>query len=87
MSVAGLTKETLLPRSKKESPDDWLSRKEAATYLSKIGCPVTMRQLEKRAANNNAGRGPAFTRVGWRHVRYRRSDLDAWAYAQTERVF
>ena len=73
-------------RAKKQSSDDWLSRKEAAIYLNKIGCPVSVRMLEKRAFNNNAGRGPAFTRVGGRVVRYRRGDLDAWAYAQAERV-
>ena len=78
--------DTSLPRSKKQSPDDWLSRKEAAIYLGKIGCPVSVRMLEKRAANNNAGRGPAFTRIGWRVVRYRRGDLDSWAYLQTERI-
>ena len=37
---------------------EWLSRKEAATYLEKIGCPVSARALEQRAANNNAGKGP-----------------------------
>jgi hypothetical protein len=69
----------------KKSPDDWLTRKESVVYLSSIGCPVTQRALEKRASNNNAGKGPAFTRIGWRTVRYKRSDLDAWAYRETTR--
>ncbi len=74
------------PRSKaKKNPDDWLTRKEAATYLASIGCPISKRALEKRASNNNAGKGPAFTRIGWRTVRYKREDLDAWAYRETTR--
>lgn len=67
-------------------PDDWLSRKEAARYLESIGCPVSVRSLETRAANNNEGRGPSFTRVGWKTVRYRRDDLDRWAKAEARRV-
>ena len=62
---------------------EWLSRKEAALYLDKIGCPMTARNLEKKAANSNAGKGPPFSRVGWKAVRYKRVDLDAWAIAQT----
>ena len=74
------------PRAKaKKNPDDWLTRKEAATYLASIGCPISKRALEKRASNNNAGKGPAFTRIGWRTVRYKREDLDSWAYKETTR--
>jgi hypothetical protein len=69
-----------------KSAKEWYSRKEAAGYLASIGCPVSVRMLENRAANNNAGRGPSFTRIGWRMVKYHRRDLDAWAYAQTEHV-
>ena len=77
----------MMSRAKpKKNPDDWLSRKEAANYLASIGCPVSARSLEKRAANNNEGRGPSFTRVGWRTVKYQRRDLDAWARVQTVRI-
>jgi hypothetical protein len=65
---------------------EWLSRKEAALYLDRIGCPMTARNLEKKAANNNAGKGPPFSRVGWKAVRYKRIDLDVWAKAQTVRI-
>lgn len=75
------------PRTKaQKNPDDWLTRKEAVDYLRSIGCPVTQRSLEKKASNNNAGKGPSFTRVGWRTVQYQRRDLDAWAYRETTRV-
>jgi hypothetical protein len=66
--------------------DEWLSRKEAARYLESIGCPVSVRMLERRAANNNEGGGPSFTRIGWKMVRYRREDLEAWAKVQATRV-
>ena len=75
--------ETSLPRAKKQSGDDWLSRKEAAFYLAKIGCPISVRALELRGMKNNSGNGPSFIRIGQRTVRYRRGDLDAWAYRQT----
>ncbi len=66
--------------------DDFLTRKQAAAYLTKIGCPISYATLANRAAHNNAGKGPPFTRTGWRTVRYRKQDLDAWAYRNTERV-
>lgn len=78
--------ETSLPRAKRQSGDDWLSRKEAATYLAKIGCPISVRALELRGMKNNAGNGPPFIRIGQRTVRYRRADLDYWAYRQTVMV-
>lgn len=68
------------------SPDDWLTRKEAAEYLGKLGCPITVAYLERMAVDNNAGNGPPFTRTRWRLVRYRRSDLDAWAKREAVRV-
>lgn len=65
---------------------EWLSRKEAARYLESIGCPVSVRTLETRAVNNNEGRGPPFTRIGWKTVRYKREDLDRWAKKEAVRV-
>lgn len=76
----------MLALSRPQMPDEWLSRKEAARYLESIGCPVSARSLETRAANNNEGRGPPFTRVGWKTVRYRKADLDAWAKREAVRV-
>lgn len=67
-------------------PSEYLTRKEAAGYLARIGCPISSATLQKYAANNNAGGGPAFTRYRWRLVRYKRSDLDAWAKKEGTRV-
>ena len=63
-----------------------LSRKEAAVYLETIGCPrISVRTLEKWAANKNAGKGPPFTKMR-SVVGYARADLDAWAYREAVRI-
>ena len=72
---------TLPPKSA-----DWLSRKQAASFLATLGCPITPRTLEKLAGNNNAGKGPAFTRFRWKSVRYARTDLEAWAKKEATRI-
>ena len=66
--------------------ETWLSRKAAAMYLTRIGCPITHRTLEKVASKNNSGGGPPFVRAGWKAVRYRQSDLDTWAKKRMIRV-
>ena len=65
---------------------NWLTRKEAAHYLKQLGWQVTSRTMEVWAANNNAGKGPAFTRFGWKTVRYLKEDLDAWSEARKAKV-
>lgn len=67
-------------------PGDWLTRKQAAEYLLGIGCPISKRTLDNYAADDNAGGGPNFRRVRERIIRYRRSELDAWAYKNTKDV-
>jgi hypothetical protein len=68
-------------------PDEtWLTRRAAAEYLTRIGCPVTKRTLERKAANGNLGRGPPYTRTGWRIVRYLQADLDDWAEKRKVRI-
>lgn len=57
----------------------WLSRKQAAHYLSQNGCPISESRLSQLACNFNRGKGPAFFRSGWKCVRYLKSDLDTWA--------
>jgi hypothetical protein len=85
MSQAALS--YLTPSKRREwLPGDELTRRQASTYLGKIGYPMTVRALEKRASNDNAGKGPPFIRKSWKCVRYVRSDLDAWAAAQSERI-
>ena len=65
---------------------DWLTRKEAAKFLATLGCGVSAKTLANLAANGNAMRGPPFTQTRWKHVRYRRGDLSAWAAEQSRRV-
>lgn len=65
--------------------DEWLCRKDAARYLSRVGCPITAKTLANLAANDNRGKGPSYSQFRWGRVRYRRTDLDAWA--QRERRF
>ena len=72
--------------TRKAEARDWLSRKEAAAYLSKQGYPISAGALANRAANNNKGKGPPFQRSGWKTVRYHRDDLDAWRKRETQRV-
>lgn len=75
------------PRRREWLPDEELTRRQAAAYLVALGHPnMTVRALEKRASNNNAGKGPAFIRKSWKCVRYVRRDLDAWSRAQPERI-
>lgn len=69
-----------------DSPDDWLPRKRAAAYLVSLGCACSENTLRSYAVNNNAGRGPPFFRYRRRNLRYKRSDLDAWAAKQLRRV-
>ena len=66
--------------------ETWLSRKAAAIYLTRNGYPISNRTLERLANNHNAGKGPPYSRLSWKTVRYRQSDLDAWAKARTVRV-
>ena len=68
------------------APKDSMNRKEAAAYLTGLGYPITPATLAKYAANNNAGKGPSFTRFRWKMVRYRREDLDAWAAKEGTRI-
>ena len=64
----------------------WLTRKEAANFLTDIGCPVTAERLARLASNDNAGKGPAFSRIRWRIVRYQPIDLRKWAAENIVRV-
>ena len=66
--------------------DDLLSRKQAAAYLCELGVRIAPKTLENKASNHNAGKGPPFIRIGWGQVKYRRSELDAWARRQMVEV-
>lgn len=69
-----------------KSPDPPLSRKEAAHYLTSIGCPISPGTLANLAVDANSGGGPTYTRFRQSRVWYSRSDLEAWARAQYEKV-
>lgn len=68
------------------SPEVWLTRKEAAHYLAKKGFSITPKTLASLASNNNKGKGPSFTRFGWKTVKYLKQDLDSWSEARKARV-
>lgn len=55
---------------------DWCTRAEAEDYL----------RLKRGALAQMAyrGIGPKFKKISYRHVLYKRSDLDAWIDAQDE---
>jgi len=63
---------------------DFLSRKEAARYLTRIGRKISFYTLNNLASNGNKGHGPRFMKFGNRTV-YRREDLDKWVM-ETGRV-
>lgn len=65
---------------------EWLARKEVVGVLESVGCSISLRTLANMAANNNSGRGPSFYRTGWRIVRYKRSDVLAWANSRMTRI-
>lgn len=59
----------------------WLTRKQAAAFLSRIGCPMSADKLCRLAKNG----GPAHTRSGHRTIRYQPEDLRKWAERQMKR--
>lgn len=65
---------------------EYLSRKEASTFLHRMGCPITPHRLAMLAVKNNSGNGPPFKRFRWRQVRYHKDDLIQWANKETEYV-
>lgn len=69
-----------------EIKDVFLTRKEAANYLTSLGYTISQQTLAHMAANRNARKGPPFVKWGWSQVKYRRSDLDAWAKSQMEEI-
>ena len=64
----------------------WLSRKAAAAYLTKVGCPLSPQTLAHMACNNNARGGPPYTKVSRKIVRYHMDDLKEWANQNARRV-
>ena len=54
--------------------NDYLTRDQAAEYLSSRGLRVSAGYLAKLAT---AGKGPSYSRLG-KYAYYQPSDLDAW---------
>lgn len=71
--------------SEGQKPDRWLSRKEAAAFLTSINCPVTPQTLAMYAANDGR-RGPPYMKILDRAVRYKEQDLRDWAAKHTRRI-
>lgn len=67
-------------------PKNWLTRKQLARYLAEHGVPISIRTLERWAANSNQGKGPPFTAMRWNFVRYLKADADAWIATEVRRV-
>jgi len=65
---------------------EWLNRKDAARFLTSIGCPISPGTLANYASNNNAGKGPPFTRFRWNRVSYHKPELRLWAARQSIKV-
>jgi len=57
----------------------WLTRREAAEFLTGIGCPIAPKTLANLAYAKGEDKGPPFVSSGWRTVRYSKTDLEAWA--------
>lgn len=55
---------------------DWLSRKEAAEYLTRHGYRISPGHLANLAMREGAG--PPAYRYGWKVVSYKRTELDQW---------
>jgi hypothetical protein len=56
--------------------ETYLTRKEASTYLGRLGCPLSPRTLQRLGGQ---GTGPRFVRHLQRVIRYPVSALDRWA--------
>ncbi len=63
--------------------EKYLSRKEAARFLSENGFPISDRTLARMACRKPA-EGPPYHRFGWHSVSYPVSGLLAWAAAHIE---
>lgn len=63
----------------------YLTRKQAAAYLTSIGRRISTATLANYARNGNSGDGPPYHLVRWTRAQYLQSELDAWAARPKER--
>ena len=66
--------------------ETYFTRKQAAAFLVRIGCPVTYQQLNRWSVGDNSKRGPPFIRVRQRQISYSETDLRAWAKQNVKRI-
>jgi len=76
----------LVVRKNAASQKEYLDRKEAARFLTEIGCTVSPKTLANYASNKNRGKGPPYERLSWTRIRYRRADLENWVQARITKV-
>lgn len=65
---------------------DWLTRKEAALYLTANGHPITHKTLANLAVQGSERKGPAFKKICDKGVMYHKADLEKWAAAREREV-
>lgn len=63
----------------------WLSRKEAAAYLRRLGIPIEHQTLANLATAKQR-RGPTYYRFGGSCVLYKVEDLDLWRERKLIRI-
>ena len=68
------------------SEDEFLNRKQAAIYLTRLGVAISPKTLGNLASNMNSGKGPSFVKIGWMQVRYRRRELESWAKSRMKEI-
>jgi hypothetical protein len=64
---------------------EFITRKEASTYLIQKGLRVSVRSLENFAVRNSGLRGPKFFKLD-HNCYYRIEDLDEWMKKRMRRV-
>jgi hypothetical protein len=70
------------PLPDSDSIPDRLTRRQAADYLSSIGCPITEKTLAMYSSRAHV-EGPLYAIVNGGRAIYERADLDAWAASRT----
>lgn len=68
------------------TPNPYIGRKEAARYLTSIGCPIHWRTLANMACGDSPTKGPVFYKTAWGRVYYLKNDLTEWAKNQVKRI-
>ena len=76
----------IVDRARRKMGEQWITRKEAASFLSRLGCTMSYYTLSRLAVGDNRGSGPPFVRSRSGRVLYHVNDLRKWAADTTVRV-